>query len=90
MRIVAREQTEELRSREARRLQEHSEQAAAALEHSRLRKLRAMRLARLKARLSSGSSSCSGSTPPNPLHGKTKRLAWNFDLAKFLGALAAA
>ncbi|CAL8464921.1 g4456 [Coccomyxa elongata] len=51
MRIVAREQAEELRSREARRLQQHSEQAAAVLEHSRLRKLRAMRLARLKAGL---------------------------------------
>ncbi len=49
MRIVAREQAEELRSREARRLQQQSEQAAAALEHSGLRKLRAMRLAQLKA-----------------------------------------
>ena len=57
MRIVAREQAEELRSRETRRLQQHSEQAAAALEHSRLRKLRAMRLARLKACLFSGSPS---------------------------------
>ena len=48
MMIVAQEQAEEVRKREARREAARRQQAQAALEHSRLRQLRAQRLAGLK------------------------------------------
>ena len=50
MRIVARERVEEVRAAVARRAEARAQQAAAALEHSRLRAQRAQRLASLKAR----------------------------------------
>lgn len=56
MRIVAREQAEELRSREARRVEQEKSQATAALEHSQLRHLRALRLARLKVTYAQGNA----------------------------------
>ena len=46
--IVAQEQAEEMRRREAQRLEGRAQQAQAALEHSRLRQLRARRLSGLK------------------------------------------
>lgn len=48
MTIVAQEQAEEVQRREARRLQARKLQAQAALQHSKLRQLRAHRLSGLK------------------------------------------
>ena len=48
MMIVAQEQAEEVQKREARREAARRQQAQAALEHSKLRQLRANRLAGLK------------------------------------------
>lgn len=48
MMIVAQEQAQEMRRREAQRLEGRAQQAQAALEHSRLRLLRARRLSGLK------------------------------------------
>ena len=48
MMIVAQEQAEEMRRRKAQRLEVRAQQAHAALEHSRLRQLRARRLSGLK------------------------------------------
>ena len=48
MMIVAQEQAEEVQKREARRLEARKQQAQAALEHSKLRGLRARRLSGLK------------------------------------------
>jgi len=48
MMIVAQEQAEEVQKREARRLEARKQQAQAALEHSKLRQLRAHRLSGLK------------------------------------------
>lgn len=48
MMIVAQEQAEEMRRREAQRLEGRAQQAQAALEHSCLRQLRARRLSGLK------------------------------------------
>ena len=48
MMIVAQEQAEEVQKREARREAARRQQAQAALEHSKLRQLRACRLAGLK------------------------------------------
>ena len=48
MTIVAQEQAEEVQKREARRVEARKQQAQAALEHSKLRQLRAHRLSGLK------------------------------------------
>ena len=50
MTIVAQEQAEDVQRRGAQRLEARKQQAQAALEHSKLRQLRAHRLSGLKVR----------------------------------------
>jgi len=60
MMIVAQEQAEDVQKREARRLEARKQQAQAALEHSKLRQLRAHRLSGLKVSTAPSSGMAKG------------------------------